>query len=32
MAVVVGIPVFLMRSFRRFINFDPVTDTVESVS
>jgi MFS transporter, DHA3 family, macrolide efflux protein len=32
LAVVVGIPVFLMRSFRRFINFDPVTDTVESVS
>jgi MFS transporter, DHA3 family, macrolide efflux protein len=31
-AVVVGIPVFLLRSFRRFINFDPATDTVESVS
>ena len=32
LAVVVGVPVFLMRSFRRFINFDPATDTVESVS
>ena len=32
LAVLVGIPVFVMRSFRRFINFDPLKDTVESVS
>ena len=31
-AVFVGVPVFLMRSFRRFINFDPAVDTIGSVS
>jgi DHA3 family macrolide efflux protein-like MFS transporter len=29
--VFVGIPFMFMASFRRFINFDPARDTVESV-
>ena len=32
LALVLGIPMVLLRSFRRFINFDPTRDTVESVS
>jgi MFS family permease len=32
LALVCGIPIVLMHSFRNFINFDPATDTVESVS
>jgi MFS transporter, DHA3 family, macrolide efflux protein len=32
LALLVGIPIVLMRSFTRFINFDPAKDTVESVS
>jgi DHA3 family macrolide efflux protein-like MFS transporter len=31
-AVLVGAPMFFMASFRRFINFDPEKDTIESVS
>jgi len=32
LAVLFGVPMFILRSFRRFINFDPGQDTVESVS
>jgi DHA3 family macrolide efflux protein-like MFS transporter len=32
LALIFGIPMVLMPSFRRFINFDPGKDTVESVS
>jgi MFS transporter, DHA3 family, macrolide efflux protein len=31
-AVLFGVPMILLRSFRRFINFDPERDTVASVS
>jgi hypothetical protein len=31
-ALLFGLPMMGMRSFRRFINFDPTKDTVESVS
>jgi hypothetical protein len=30
-SVFVGLPFMFMASFRRFINFDPAKDTVESV-
>ena len=32
LAVLVGLPMVFVRSFRRFIKFDPAKDTIESVS
>jgi hypothetical protein len=32
LALLFGIPMVLLRSFRRLISFDPASDTVESVS
>jgi MFS transporter, DHA3 family, macrolide efflux protein len=32
LAILFGIPMFFVESFRRFINFDPEKDTIESVS
>jgi hypothetical protein len=31
-SLVAGVPIIIAPSFRRFINFDPLKDTVESVS
>jgi len=32
MTIVVGLPFMFLQSFKRFIGFDPVKDTVQSIS